>query len=482
MIQELEGFIEANKGKSIVVVQGLGFVGGVMSLVVANSSISDYAVVVVDLPTTLGLERISKYNSGEFPIISADPKVTEFYNSAFAKRSIFATHLHDAYSYADVIIVDVNLDVEKGSSEQDLLTGYDVDLSNFKQAILTIGQNCSETVLVLIETTVPPGTTEKIVMPLLKKTLIERGKDADRLKIAHSYERVMPGPNYVDSIKNFYRVYSGINAESEKAAELFLRTIISTETYPLTKLGNTTATEMAKVLENSYRAMNIAFMVEWSRFAELSGVNLYEVVSAIRMRPTHNNMMLPGIGVGGYCLTKDPLLADWASNNLFEAKTGLGQSFASVLINDLMPSYAYEFWKRSFQDIKPKAHILLLGVSYRSEVDDTRYSPVEPFYRRLKKELYSVKIHDPYVKFWNETEIKVDFNSDNWKEIDFSEFDSIVFSTGHREYANSSKLIDQLMLYHDLRIMDTIGVLSNEEISLLSRNHKVRVLGRGDLK
>jgi len=109
----------------------------------------------------------------------------------------------------------------------------------------------------------------------------------------------MPGPDYIDSIQNFYRVYSGIDENSADSVEQFLKTIISTKDYPLTRLGSTNATEMAKVLENSYRAMNIAFTVEWSRFAEEAGVNLYEVVDAIRMRPTHRNLMYPGIGVGG---------------------------------------------------------------------------------------------------------------------------------------------------------------------------------------
>ena len=114
----------------------------------------------------------------------------------------------------------------------------------------------------------------------------------------------MPGPNYIDSIKNFYSVYSGIDKISAIETRKLFKTIISTKKYPLTRLVNTNATEMAKVLENSYRAMNIAFIVEWSRFAEESNVNLYEVVDAIRMRPTHSNIMYPGIGVGGYCCNK----------------------------------------------------------------------------------------------------------------------------------------------------------------------------------
>ena len=100
---------------------------------------------------------------------------------------------------------------------------------------------------------------------------------------------------------------------------------------------------MAKVLENSYRAMNISFMVEWSRFAEVAGVNLYDVVNAIRLRPTHSNMMLPGIGVGGYCLTKDPIMASWASQEFFEVAEGLGFSVSAVEVNDKMPEFAYKF-------------------------------------------------------------------------------------------------------------------------------------------
>ncbi len=192
--------------------------------------------------------------------------------------------------------------------------------------------------MVLVETTVPPGTSQKIVKPLLEENLQKRGLPTDKLKVGHSYERVMPGPKYIDSIQNFYRVFAGIDEKSTAATETFLRTVIRTDEYPLTQLGNTNATEMAKVLENSFRAMNIAFMVEWSRFAEEAGVDIYEVVNAIRMRPTHKNIMLPGLGVGGYCLTKDPLLASWARMNLFGSEERLLQSEKGVHINDKMPN------------------------------------------------------------------------------------------------------------------------------------------------
>ena len=221
----------------------------------------------------------------------------------------------------------------------------------------------------------PPGST-KIAYDILHQEMTQRGLDATNLFVGHSYERVMPGPNYIDSIQNFYRVYSGINEESAEKTKNFLETIISTKKYPLTKLKNTNSTELSKVLENSYRAMNISFIVEWSRFAEEAGVDLYEVVNAIRMRPTHKNIMLPGIGVGGYCLTKDPLLASWAKQNIFSSIEPLTMSEESVRTNDKMPEKAFNFLKSSFGKSLDGKKILLLGISYLPDVGDTRYTPV----------------------------------------------------------------------------------------------------------
>ena len=331
--KNIDYFVTKND-KPVVVVQGLGFVGSVMSLVCANAINGDYAVIGVDLPTKNTFWKIKSINEGLFPVIASDPKIEHFYDVAKRKGNLLATFDSYAYSKADVIIVDINLDVAKESDFYGGLNDFEVDLTGFKKAMKAIGDNCKEDVLILIETTVPPGTSTKVVYPIIKECLKKRGLSIDNFKLGHSYERVMPGPNYIDSIQNFYRVYSGINEKSADSTEQFLKTIISTNEYPLTRLGNTNATEMAKVLENSYRAMNIAFAVEWSRFAEESGVNLYEVVDAIRMRPTHKNLMYPGLGVGGYCLTKDPLLASWSKQSLFNSKEDLGQSIKGVQINE----------------------------------------------------------------------------------------------------------------------------------------------------
>ncbi|MEO1433926.1 MAG: nucleotide sugar dehydrogenase [Bacteroidota bacterium] len=476
--QAIDDFLAKHEGKPVVVVQGLGFVGAVMSLVVGNALSEEYAVIGVDLPRTDTYWKICSINEGEFPVVASDPKIYEFYEETRLKGNLLATYDSYAYSKADVVIVDINLDVAKESNFLKDLEDYDVTLAGFKKAIEAIGNNCKEDVLVLVETTVPPGTSKEVVHPILKNCLSERGLSTDRLKVGHSYERVMPGPNYVDSIQNFYRVFSGIDNHSAVATETFLRTIISTEEYPLTRLGNTNATEMAKVLENSFRAMNIAFIVEWSRFAEEAGVNLYEVVKAIRMRPTHKNIMLPGIGVGGYCLTKDPLLASWARENLIDGETILGQSERAVQINDKMPLYAFQFMKREYgQDLKDKK-ALLLGVSYRSDVGDTRYTPVEPFYDYLLEAGADIDLTDPQVPYWEEKSMEV---SEEYKPFFEQKLDIVVISTGHSNYRNNPKLMQLIYDQEPLFVLDTIGILSENEIAYLAEKHTVRVVGRGDL-
>ena len=477
--QRIDDFLSQNQRKKVVLVQGLGFVGAVMSLVCSNALNDEYAVIGIDLPDESNFWKIASINNGIFPVVSSDPKIEEYFNTSKSKNNLIATYDHYAYSLADVIIVDINLDVSKNSDFNKNLINYSVNLDHFKKGIKTLGTFCKKDVLILVETTVPPGTCSKVVYPILYDCLLKRNLPTNEFKLGHSYERVMPGPNYIDSIQNFYRVYSGINDDSTIATEKFLKTIISTDKYPLTRLGNTNATEMAKVLENSYRAMNISFMVEWSRFAEHASVNLYEVINAIKMRPTHSNMMYPGIGVGGYCLTKDPLLASWSIQNLFDFGSSLNISEESVQINDKMPLYAFEFLKKSYKKSLKSKKILLLGVSYRSDISDTRYSPVEPFYNYLISNEADVYLHDPYVKYWEEKDLEIRVSL---RDLLKKEYDIVIFCTNHSEYICNNFLIDSLSnaINQKLFIFDTVGVLNDDEIKVLNKNHIVKIVGRGD--
>ena len=286
--------------------------------------------------------------------------------------------------------------------------------------------------------------------------------------------------NYIDSIKNFYRVYSGINERSATEVEKFLKTIISTDKFPLTRLHSTEASEMAKVLENSYRAMNISFMVEWSRFAENSGVNIYEVIDAIRQRPTHANMMYPGIGVGGYCLTKDPLLASWASKKFFNLNTGLESSVKAVEINDQMPIFCFNFIEGVLKSIDKKIkNVGFLGVAYGPGIGDTRFSPVEKLYKLMSKE-FNIFCSDPYVKYWQEMDISP---YQNINDLLVHKLDCIIITTGHKDYIESDHIYKFLAQseVNSIPIIDTVGLIDSSKLPNCYESGKnFFVLGTGN--
>ncbi len=475
----LEQFLEDNKNRDLVVVQGLGFVGTAMSLVVANSDDHQYAVVGVDQGNEASYWKIGDINSGILPLVSSDPLIEEFFHESRYRNTFYATQDIDVFSKADVIIVDINLDVTKSRDGAGNLTAYDVPMDRFKSAIKTIGNSCREDVLILVETTVPPGTCKKIIYPLLVECFQARGLAVHRFKLGHSYERVMPGPNYIHSIKNFYRVYSGIDETSAEAVEKFLESVISTDEYPLTRLKNTESTEMAKVLENSYRAMNISFMIEWSRFAERSGVDLFEVVDAIRLRPTHANLMYPGIGVGGYCLTKDPLMASWACERLFGIASGLESSVKAVEKNDKMPMFCFKFVNEILKKHdKYSTKIGLLGVAYGPGIGDTRFSPVQDFYSRLCGEFQDIQCQDPYVKFWDELNLKIETSLEVFLTNDF---DVLIVTTAHKYYLENNLIYELIARSkREMIIIDTVGLLDFLKLPThFSRDKNFYVLGVG---
>jgi len=472
----LKEFINRNSDKKVVAIQGLGFVGAVMSLVCANALTEEYAVIGVDLPSEKSLKRINEFNDGLFPLVADDPKIEIFFQNSRSKGNFYATADPVAFEFADVVIVDVNLDVDKSNSEDLSLNNFNINLDNFRNAISTLGIFCKSNALIIVETTVPPGTCENVVKPILLEEFSKRNLDSKSLKIGHSYERVMPGPEYIDSIRNYPRVYSGIDENSATETEKFLKTIIDTSLCDLTRLNSTTASEMAKVLENSYRAANIAFAVEWSRFAEEAGVNLWEIVDAIRVRKTHSNLMFPNIGVGGYCLTKDPLLASWARKNFFDQSEDLFMSVDSVSINDQMPMFAYKRLRSVFGDLKDK-RIAFFGVSYRGDVGDTRFTPVRGLYELVSLDSKETIIHDPFVDFWEELDLQV---FDSAERIFEFNPEILIFSTAHSIYKQEN-FVDKILNLKPLSIFDSVGLFNECQIQNLSTRHRISIIGRGDI-
>jgi len=255
--ERLEKLVTARReeGFEIVVVMGLGFVGAVMAGVVADSvdkktGKSAKYVIGMQRPSTRSFWKIPLFNRGISPIKAEDPEVAPMIERCVNKKqTMTATFTYDALKLADVLVVDVQCDFLK-QELGNLRSGY-ADISALETSFKKIGEKISPHCLVLIETTVPPGTTEYVANPLLKKAFRTRGIDDEPL-LAHSFERVMPGKDYVRSIRDFWRVCSGINQDAREKVTKFLSEILNVDEFPLTVLDRPIESETCKIVENSY--------------------------------------------------------------------------------------------------------------------------------------------------------------------------------------------------------------------------------------
>lgn len=462
----------ANGKRPVVCVQGLGFVGSAMAVAIANARDADGAslfdVVGIDLPTPMGRERIRALNEGRFPFVTTDEDLCRAAAAATATGNLTASEDPVRFAEADVLVVDVHLD-----AHTDAATAT-ADFSTLRIAIRTVAAYMKPGALVIVETTVPPGTCSRVIAPELEAGLRARGLPADCYLLAHSYERVMPGKDYLASITNFWRVYAGHTSEAADACERFLGQVVNVQRYPLTRLQSTTASELAKVMENSYRATNIAFIEEWARFAEVIGVDLFEVVDAIRVRPTHSNIRQPGFGVGGYCLTKDPLFPGIAAREIFD-RPDLSFPFSeeAVRVNARMPLVTVDLLERALGGSLYGKRILLMGIAYRPDVADTRCSPSEVFVVEARRRGAIVAVHDPLVQYWEELSLVVDSRLPTPCELD-----AIVLAVPHVDYQQMD-LVGWLQGARPL-FVDANRVLSAaQRVALEAVGCQVRAVGRG---
>lgn len=224
------------KEQEIVVVMGLGFVGAVMAAIVADTKdeTGHYSKFVIGCqrPSPRSYWKIELINKGEAPVKAEDPEVDVLIDRCVLKqKTLVATYNADCLQFADVVVVDVQCDFAK--KELGNMRGGDADMAALEATMKTIGEKIPPPCLVLIETTVAPGTTEFVAWPILKKAFAKRGIESVPL-LAHSFERVMPGKDYVASIRDFWRVCAGCDDEARQSVEKFLHEVLNTKEFPLT--------------------------------------------------------------------------------------------------------------------------------------------------------------------------------------------------------------------------------------------------------
>ena len=227
-------------GRQIVVVMGVGFVGAVMAGVVADSmdrqsNQSAYFVIGMQRPSSRSFWKIPYLNRGIAPVEAEDPEVAPLIRRCVKdKKTLVATYTYEALTLADVVVVDVQCDYHK-ETLGNVRKGH-ADIAALEESLKIIGEKIKPECMVLIETTVPPGTTEYVAYPIMKKAFAQRGLADREPCLAHSFERVMPGRHYVSSIRDFWRVCSGINDDAREKVKQFLSQVLNVEKYPLTVL------------------------------------------------------------------------------------------------------------------------------------------------------------------------------------------------------------------------------------------------------
>ncbi|HNR42611.1 MAG TPA: nucleotide sugar dehydrogenase [Bacteroidales bacterium] len=500
---------ERAKNREIVVVMGVGFVGAVMAAIVADTVDKDGRstkfVIGMQRPSVRSYWKIPMLNRGVSPVKAEDPEVDPMIARCVKdKKTLIATFTYDVLKLADVVVVDVQCDYIK-EDLGDVRTGQ-TDMAALESSLHVIAEHIPPDALVLIETTVAPGTTEQVAYPIMKKVFRKRGINTDPL-LAHSYERVMPGKNYVASIRDFWRVCSGINEEARNRVVKFLTEVLNTEKYPLTVMDRPIESETAKIVENSYRATILAFLDEWSLFAERNGVDLIKVIKAIKVRPTHSNMIFPGPGIGGYCLPKDGGLGLWAYKHILGFEDDIFRiTPLAIDINDTRGLHVGQLARDALRNMgKPiaAANILVLGAAYREDVGDTRYSGSEIVIRKLAEMGAEIKVHDPYVEHWWEFEQQDTFpgvgqskarffrNQEKLKEIRvehdlekvLEDVDAVILAVPHKNYLNLDPDYVISKIGKPAAIIDCFGILSDDGIRrYFQLGCEVKGLGRGHIQ
>ena len=282
--------------------------------------------------------------------------------------------------------------------------------------------------------------------------------------------------------------------------------MLNTEDFPLTVMDRPIESETTKFIENSFRASTLAFLIVWSLFAERNGVDLIKVVLAIKMRPTHSNMIFPGPGIGGYCLPKDGGLGYRAYKHLLGFEDGdnvFKLTPTAIDINDTRSLHVAELVRDALRNMGryiAGADVLLCGASYRQDVGDTRYSGSEMVVRKLTEMGAEMRVHDPYVAHWYELEEQDTYpapghswsrffrNQEHLKDLRIEPdlekalkgAEALILAVPHAPYLELDP--DDVVRWAGgpMAVVDCFGILDDEKIRrYFELGCEVKALGRG---
>lgn len=351
---------------------GLGYVGLPVACLFADAQFNVIGVDVKD-------SRIAQINAGVSPIEGKEPGLAEMLAAVVASGRLRATTDYQSLHECDVILICVETPVDGNHKPR---------YAALKHALRDLGAALKPGALVIVESTIAPGTIAHTVKPLLEKS---SGKQINRdFFLGHCPERVMPG-RLLSNLRTVSRVCGGATPETAATMVMLYRHVVHAD---LDSTDCVTA-ELVKTAENAYRDVNIAFANEVALICEAVGGDVWKVRDLVNKSPGRM-MLYPGAGVGGHCITKDPWLLAYEAWN----KIPIRLIPAARAVNDGMPMHILQLLEEALSTVDKEledARILVLGYAYLEDSDDTRNSPSEVLVTWLREWGADVVVHDPYV-------------------------------------------------------------------------------------
>lgn len=388
-----------------VAVIGLGYVGLPLAIQATSSNLKVYGYDIDE-------NKISNYNLGKSTIEDISDKQLE----ASLEKGLFLSSDPKYLSESETIVISVPTP----------LTDYQPDLSYVKAAAETIAKNITKNQIIILESTTYPGTTVEVLIPAIEE--ISNLKAGVDFFVGYSPERIDPG-NDTWNFKNTPKVISGINDESLSKIENFYEQIIDS----VVRVSGTKEAEMVKLLENTYRHVNIALINELAILCNMLEIDIWEVVNAAKTKPFGFESFRPGPGVGGHCIPVDPNYLSFKTRQI-----GKPVRFVELAqeINNSMPSYVVSRLLEKMNLLeKPfkNSNILILGVAYKKDIGDVRESPAIGIIENLFERGVNVKYYDPFVDslLVNTKYVEKEDSFDN-----INKYDLVLVHTAHTDFEN----------------------------------------------
>jgi len=435
-----EKLLKKIKSKQIVVgVVGLGYVGLPLAVEKAKAG---FKTIGFDIQS----EKVKMVNSGHNYIGDV---VNEDLEEIVKSGMLSATTDFSFVKDVDFIAICVPTPLDDHQQP---------DIRYIKSSTESISKYLKKETIVVLESTTYPGTTEELIKPILEEgSGLICGED---FYLGFSPERVDPG-NLIYNTKNTPKVVGAIGKDATEVISAMYRSVLEGDVF---EASSPAVAEMEKILENTYRNVNIGLVNELAMLCNKMGISIWEVIDAAKTKPYGFQAFYPGPGLGGHCIPLDPYYLSWKARE-YNFHTSMIES--SMMINDKMPEYCMERAMKILNRYKKSMNgskILVLGVAYKQDIDDYRESPALSVIHNLKIEGAVVDFYDPWIAEYRKNG-KTEKGLDNINGNIVSEYDLVIITTAHTN-------VDYDMVQKNAKVIfDTKNAMKN-----ITNRHNIEVL------